>query len=516
MAADTAAGTVALRRAASRAYSPVMKTPTADAIKAGWGTADITPKRTSELFGQYYQRVAKSVRDPLSVTALAIEQPCADKASGQAILVSCDQALIDGGMVESVRGKLKELIPDFEPSRLVVSATHTHSAPTADDPLKWWKPDPAFLTMEEFSGILRDALVTSAAQAWKSRAAAEIGVATGFASVGHCRRPFYLDGSAQMYGATDRPDFTGMEGGQDDTIGVIGVWTPKGELTGLLVNVVCPSQVMEATYVVSADMFGEMRRQLRERSGQQIHVLCQVGAAGDQAPRDLTVPHRGGPTYWDDAGMVELGGRLASAVLEALPRAESARHSGIIFRHTTLTPLLPIRMVSLHEYARAVSELAALTAGEPADERSPESAYSRFVMKTREREKLPVPGPYDDKNDDFVLMRNLEKVVQRFQHQQQEPRQAIELHALRLGDTAISTSPFELYLDYGLRIRARSPAALTLHAQLSCDEAGYLPTARAVAAGGYGGLVANGLIGPEGGQLLVEHVLEAFERLFAE
>ena len=66
-----------------------------------------------------------------------------------------------------------------------------------------------------------------------------------------------------MYGATDRPDFIGMEAGQDDTVGVIGVWTGKGELTGLLVNVVCPSQVMEATYVVTADMFGEMRRLLR-------------------------------------------------------------------------------------------------------------------------------------------------------------------------------------------------------------------------------------------------------------
>jgi len=166
--------------------------------------------------------------------------------------------------------------------------------------------------------------------------------------------------------------------------------------------------------------------------------------------------------------------------------------------------------------AKAVSELAALVAREPADERSPESAYSRFVKKTHDREKLPVPGPYDDKNDDFVLMRNLEAVVRRFQLQQKAPRQAIELHTLRLGDMAISTSPFELYLDYGMRIRARSPAALTLHAQLSCDSAGYLPTARAVGAGGYGGLVANGLIGPEGGQLLVEHILEAFERLFAD
>ncbi|HSV92689.1 MAG TPA: hypothetical protein VLH81_06420, partial [Desulfobacterales bacterium] len=71
------------------------------------------------------------------------------------------------------------------------------------------------------------------------------------------------------------------------------------------------------------------------------------------------------------------------------------------------------------------------------------------------------------------------------------------------------------YLDYGLRIRARSPAALTLHVQLCCGEGGYLPTARAVSAGGYGALVANGAVGPEGGQQLVESILETVRRLFA-
>jgi hypothetical protein len=491
-----------------------MSMPTAEIVKAGWGTADITPTRTAELFGQYYQRVAKSVRDPLSVTALALEQAGADPAQGQAILVSCDQAMVGRTLLETVRERLRKQIPDFDASRLVISATHTHNAPAADDPLMWWRHDPSLLTMDEFRPVLLDALTSAAVQAWKSRADSHLGAASGFASVGHCRRPLYLDGSSEMYGATDRPDFIGMESGQDDTVGVIGVWTGKADLTGLLVNVVCPSQVMEATYVVTADMFGEMRRQLRERLGKNVSILCQVGAAGDQAPRDLTRPHRGGPTYWDDAGMVELGGRLADAVMEALPRAQTARQRGATLRHVVINPRLPIRMVSPHEYARAVSELAALAAREPADASAAGSAYARFVQKTRDREKLPVPGPYDDKNDDFVLMRNLEAVVQRFQVQRKDPQYAAELHVLRLGDTAMSTSPFELYLDYGLRIRSRSPAALTLHGQLSCDEAGYLPTARAVAAGGYGALVANGQIGPEGGQMVVESILEEIGRLF--
>jgi hypothetical protein len=485
-------------------------------IKAGWGTADITPKRTTALYGQYYQRISRAVRDPLSVTALALEQAGAAAASGQAILVSCDQVGVTCGVIELARARLRERVPDFDPSRLVVSATHTHSAPTSEDRLLWWKNDPSVLSPEEFKPVLVDAIASAAVQAWQGRAPALIGTAAGSASVGHCRRPTYLDGSAEMYGSTNRSDFMGMESGQDDTVGVVGVWTAGGGLTGLLVNVACPSQVMEATYVVTADMYGEMRRRLRERFGAGLAVLCQVGAAGDQAPRDLTQPHRGGPTYWDEAGMVELGGRLAAAVAEALPRAERARQGSITLRHEVLAPKLPIRTVSVREYARAAAELAALLAREPADPTSPGSAYARFLARTQERERLPVPGPYDDKNDDFVLMRNLERVVIRFRERQKEPDQEVELHVLRLGSLALSTSPFELYQDYGLRIRARSPATLTLHAELTGGVEGYLPTSRAVAAGGYGALVANGLIGPEGGQLMVEHVLAALGRLFAD
>jgi len=240
-----------------------------------------------------------------------------------------------------------------------------------------------------------------------------------------------------------------------------------------------------------------------------------VGAAGDIAPRDLTRPVRGGPTYWDEAGMVELAERLVAAVGDALPRAESGREKEPVLRHEICSPELPVRTVSPAEYARAAAELAALAAREPEDPTAPESAYARFVARTREREKLGVPGPYDDKNDDFVLMRNLEAVVQRFRTQQDRPVYRAELHVLRVGIMAICTSPFELYLDYALRIRARCAATLTLHVQLSCDYAGYLPTERAVAAGGYGALVANGLIGPEGGQLLVESLLAALKDVYA-
>ena len=130
-------------------------------VSAGWAAADITPSRTSELYGQYYQRVAEGFRDPLSVTALALEQQCEDAKFGQALLVSCDQGMVDRDLLETVRGRLAAAVPDFDPSRLVISATHTHNAPSSFDPLKWWKHDPAFLSFEEYRTVLIDAVAAA-------------------------------------------------------------------------------------------------------------------------------------------------------------------------------------------------------------------------------------------------------------------------------------------------------------------------------------------------------------------
>ena len=62
----------------------------------------------------------------------------------------------------------------------------------------------------------------------------------------------------------------------------------------------------------------------------------------------------------------------------------------------------------------------------------------------------------------------------------------MELHVLRLGDVAIATNPFQLFLDYGVQIQARSPAVQTFLIQLAAtgeQHAYYLPTPRAVAGG---------------------------------
>ncbi len=82
----------------------------------------------------------------------------------------------------------------------------------------------------------------------------------------------------------------------------------------------------------------------------------------------------------------------------------------------------------------------------------------------------------------------------------------------------ICTNPFELFADYGVQMKARSPAAQTFVVQLAGGpgSGSYLPTERAVGGGGYSAIVQSNPIGPQGGQMLVERTVEAINSLWTK
>jgi len=105
-----------------------------------------------------------------------------------------------------------------------------------------------------------------------------------------------------------------------------------------------------------------------------------------------------------------------------------------------------------------------------------------------------------------------QQVVKRYERQRAgtvEPFK-MELHVLRLGDIAIATNAFELFTDYGIQIKARSPALQTFVIQLA-GPGTYLPSKRAEQGGGYSAIAESNEVGSIGGQVLVDRTIDRID-----
>jgi hypothetical protein len=63
-------------------------------------------------------------------------------------------------------------------------------------------------------------------------------------------------------------------------------------------------------------------------------------------------------------------------------------------------------------------------------------------------------------------------------------------------------------------MQGRSKAVQTFVLQLTCGSGGYLPTERAVKGGSYSAIVASNLVGPAGGQVLVDRSVALINSLW--
>lgn len=479
------------------------------AMYIGWGEADITPAHARiELAGQYYQRLATGIHSRIKAVAL-----CFERGDQQAIMITLDVVGLSEELQQRLRNLIHATIPAITPESVFFNAIHTHNAPyTRPSGLfrDWLPLDATAIKPADYLVFLEQQVLAAAQQAWETRRPGGIAPAFAAARLGHCRRAVYADGSAEMYGDTARPDFVGMEAGEDSGVELLFTFAADGSPDGVIINVACPSQVMESTYLISSDFMGATREKLQQSFGDTFHTLCQVSASGCQSPRDLTRRDRTEPDFWHADGVAVLAHRLHQAVLEGLAQTSGKINFEPEFRHDCQRVTLPLRRASDADYRLAQSNLEHLLAG-----MSEKEAFDDFCHETHTNEALPDhPGPYDSKLHHFVLIQNNKAVIKRYETQESESGLSFDMQVLRLGDCAIVTNPFELYLVYGQMIRARSRARQTFVVQLAGGTGGYLPSREAEQYGGYGGLIINGRIGSDGGYLLVDLAVEAINALF--
>ncbi|NCB34906.1 MAG: hypothetical protein EOM58_02555, partial [Clostridia bacterium] len=200
-------------------------------------------------------------------------------------------------------------------------------------------------------------------------------------------RAVYTNGKAEMYGDTTRRDFVGMEAGEDSGVDMLFTFDENGKRTGMFLNVACPSQIMESTYVVSSDFAGATRELLKKQYGEDFRMIYQISPAGCQSPRDLVRHYVTEPDFWHEDGVTVLAQRLLSAVSAAEP--EKVDYSPV-FKHISKPVSLPRRRASYQDYVAAEAELERLTAIMPEKE-----AFEAFCAETHANEKIDGHGPYD-------------------------------------------------------------------------------------------------------------------------
>lgn len=473
-------------------------------ILIGWGSRDVTPiGRKVSLRGQFYVRLTEEIHDPLSVTALVLES---EDSSAQAVIVSLDAVSISDYVSEGCREVLKKKLSGFDPDKMFISATHTHTAP--EQPGHNLSVSPPgigedVMTAKEYGDFLVEKISEAVAEAWKSRKLGALSWGKGHAVVGFNRRVSYFDGSTVMYGKTDNPEFSHVEGCEDHTVDMLFAYDAKHELTGMLLNVPCPSQCTEGAYFVSADYWHETREGLRKRYGKDLFILPQCAAAGDQSPRTMVnreadarmLKLKGYGEDYNNARRQDIADKIAAAVEDVLPLASKDIRDDVELGHQVSRIDLVRRRATEDDLENAKKEatswrekLESLKDADPAS-REYSSAFRRVGFNQR--------------------------VIDLYEEQQRGENLTlpVELHSLRIGDVAMCTSRFEYFLDFGLRIKSRSKALQTFIVQL-VGEGTYLPTERAMKGGSYGAYIASTPIGPEGGQEIVEEEVKAINGMF--
>jgi hypothetical protein len=419
---------------------------------------------------------------------LALEAREGDKSVGQAILVALDFVTIPFEIQRDLRARLGARLPGFDTNMLVLAATHTHTGPTPNQ--ERFNDYGEAMQPKEYVPFMLDRLTDTVAKAWEGRKPGAVAWGLGHAVVGHNRRVVYADGSAVMYGKLNTPNFRGLEGWEDHAVDVLCFTDSEKRLIAAALAVPCPSQTVEGLHEVSADYWHHVRERLKAKYGEGLVVLGFCGPAGDQVPRPML---RGAAEARMErlrklSRKQELGRRIAAAFDDTWEAIRSDLRTDVPFAHRVERFQVPGRKLTDQEYEEA------------------KKGYESYA-KRDEKE----PGVYSRK-------RWYKRTLDRYEAQQKsEPVNKLEIHVLRVGDLALATNPFELFVDYAMRIHGRSPAGQTMLVQLASPADvthSYLPSERAVKGGGYSAVPQSTPVGPEGGQIFVEKTLDAIKALF--
>ncbi len=500
-------------------------------VKIGWSKKEFSLNEPVDINGQMYMRRCYGIHDPLLAVAVVID---GGEGNDAVIFCSLDVTVLRGGIIEGIQKSVKEKCSEIPVENIILNATHTHSSMNITTEAEQF-PDgsPLFNSLKTRPHIIGKA-TEAIIEAWNNRKEGGIAFGYGYAVVAHSRRSTYLEdmgvvepnpvapnGHAVMYGKSNKPEFAGYEAGADHFLNALYTLDKDDKLTGVIINVPCPSQLSEHFYQLSADFWNEVRVEVAKEFGEDVYVLPQCAAAGDLSPRILHYRDAqrrrfeykyGVPDDYDGKIVTtegeyikvmgerrDIAERIIESVKEIYSWAKKDIRKSFPVRHETKVLDLKRRMITDEEAEWLRNNIENLKNQIPDISTTPKEEVNAAISR------------YNS-----IKGRN-ERALTRYGNQNEQPTLPSRIHCVQIGDIAFVTERFELFMDFMHRVQARSPFIQTFVVQLAGEENGnYLATNKGIANKGYSASLFDNMVSAEGGQQIVEAWLEILEEMKAK
>jgi len=414
-----------------------------EGLYAGASATNIDPPKFPVVQnGGFAQRMANGVVQSLYVRSLVLK-------SGDERIAICvvDTCMMDRGFCDRAK-KLVTEKTGISSDRILLSATHTHTAPSVMRCLGCpADPDyPDFLIPKIVESIAAaDAALQPAQAGWT---VADAGKFT------NTRRWIYLPHKmkvdpygrktvrAMMHPGHANPDTAGPSGPEDPDLTLLSVQTRDGKPLAVLGNL---SQHYYAVGSLSSGYTGTVCKLLEEEFGTGFIGLMSQGTSGDLQYIDYSKPKAEGPFAKRKDPYLAYCRELADLAIRALQNVDHRSDCQLNMAEARLT----------------------------------------LGRRMPDKERLAWARPIVEMLGDDLPKSRSEVLAKEVFWIQENPEEELKLQALRVGDFGIATLPNEVYGITGLKLKMQSPFPVLMNIELANGAAGYIPPPEQHHLGGY-------------------------------
>ena len=433
------------------AIMPVRAAPEGKVFRAGAATSNITGYLGQVIVGGIMELKSTHVHDELQARCLAL-----DNGETRRGFVVCDSCMIPREVFDDAK-RLAHGATGLPLENMLLSATHTHSAPAAAWCHLSGRPDP------EYQRFIARRIADGIRRALHNLEPARIGWGMTQEPRHVFNRRWFVQPAAQathpLFGTKELVRMNPPRGSKelirpagpvDPEIGVISVVATNGRPLAVLANYGLHYVGGVPAGEVSADYFGAFAENLKRRlcespQDPDFVAILSNGASGDVNNNNARLPAPARKPYEQ---INAVANDIASAVEKVVRGLHHRDWAPLGVKQAELS--LAVRKPTADEVVRA-REIVARSKGAP-------------IVGGR---------PPDWREQETVDLSEYPERV------------SLILQAVRIGDLGLTGIPCEVFAEIGLELKAKSPFKPSFTVSLANGYNGYLPTAQQHEWGGY-------------------------------